>query len=356
MSTIDAIWTTIKGWVTQNATHYICETIPRERTDMAGLDDPLVPNKHYLRLWLADMYLAKDRQWFQNEFPAVHTSIGLKFGRDSVKISHVTDGVGQVGPGFQGDYALTDLIPFGGGTVEIQSALLALQGTNFLKESIGILKDFSGLVAAPLNQTLDIAEKVSSGMQRLLTGGDKAIKLAFHKQFVGAAVGGGGADNLLKPGYIALIAAQDAGPIVKANLSVKGSRLLYAKNGGAPAPLEGYDYLLLRIESRTERDDYRMANIVEPLNQAIQATLEGDAEKAKQYKTAALLVIWQSPDLAVADRRRVADAIMAELAAIADGGHGGAPAEMRTLDEIMKARASKAQGPELTFSEIVEDL
>ncbi|CCE07228.1 hypothetical protein BRAS3843_2000014 [Bradyrhizobium sp. STM 3843] len=353
MSAIDAIWNTIKGWATQNATQYVCEVIPHERTDMTGPDDPLVPYKSYMRLWIADMYLAQSRLWFQNQFPAVHTSVGLKFGKDPVKISHVTDGIGQVGPGWQGDYALTDLIPFGGGTVEIQSALLALKGTNYLKESISILKDFSGLIAAPLNQTLDIAEKVSSSMQTLFTGGANAISVGFHKQFVAP---GGGAGNVIKPCYIALVAATDQ-QIDKASLSVKGSRLHYPENGGPPAPLEGYDYLLLRIEARTERDNWRMPNIEEPLNQAIQATLEGDAEKAKQYKTAALLVIWQSPDLAVGDRRRVADAIEAELAELGGSGRGAVGAQMRSLAQIVEARAPKAKRrDELTFSEIVAGL
>ena len=144
-----------------------------------------------MRLWLTDMFLAKSRNWFVDRYPAVHTSIGLKFGNDTVKISHVTDGPGQVGRGNFVDYALTDLIPFSGGLVEIQSGLIALKGTNYIKESIGILKDFSSLVTAPLGQTLDVAEKVSSGMQSLFGGGAGAVSLAFHKQYV--AAGGGAA-------------------------------------------------------------------------------------------------------------------------------------------------------------------
>jgi hypothetical protein len=283
----------------------------------------------------------------------VHTSIGLKFGSEPIKISHVTDGSAQLGPGNFVDYALTDLIPFNGGLVEIQSGLLALKGKNYLKESIGILKEFSTLVAAPLGQTLGIAEKVSSGMQNLFTGGDSSVSLAFHKQY--AAAGGGGGGNELRPGYIALISAT-AREIDKSKLSVRGSKLLYAANGSAPEPLEGFDYVLLRIEGRSERDNWRMPNIEEPLNQAIKATVEGDAEKAKQYLTATLAVIWQSPDLAVYDRRRVADAIKAELVDIAAQPRGLVAAAPRSLDEIVKSRVTpteaRKRGP-LTFAEVV---
>src|SRR5260370_27282749 len=113
--------------------------------------------------------------------------------------------------------------------------------------------------------------------------------------------------------------------IDKDKLSVKGSQLLYAPGSNPPAPLVGYDYMLLRIEGRNERDNWRMPNIEEPLNQAIRETLQGNADKAKEYKTAALLVIFQSPDLAVGDSRRVADAIEAELADIARPSHAATP-------------------------------
>jgi hypothetical protein len=352
MSGIEALWNTIKSWATANATHCVVEPIPLARTDLTGSDAPLVPYKSYMRLWLADMFLAKSRNWFTDEYPAVHTSVQLKFGSEPVKISHVTDGSGQIGRGIFQDYALTDLMPFNGGIVEIQSGLIALKGTNYLKGTIGILKDFSGLVGAPLGQTLDIAEKVSTGLQNLFTDSKGEVALAFHKQYV--AAGGGGGE--LRPGYIALVAA-DPKKFKQDKLSVEKSRLLYAADGNKPEVLEGYDYMLLRVEGRSERDNWRMKNIEEPLNQAIEETLKRNFDKANEYKTAALLVIFQSPDLAVGDRRRVADAIEAELKEIAGGAQqlvGGKP---RSLDDIMKARAPKAKAggnlPPLTYAEIV---
>ena len=93
-----------------------------------------------------------------------------------------------------------------------------------------------------------------------------------------------------------------------------------------------------------------------PLNQAIQETLKGNTEKAKEYKTAALLVIYQSPDLAVGDRRRVADAIEAELKEIAGGGQGLVGNKVRSLDEIVKSRAPKSKAARnlpLTYAEIM---
>src|SRR5690242_9696759 len=105
MSGIEVLWNAIKGFANQNATHCVCVDIPQERTDLTGSTAPLVPFKSYMRLWLTDMFLAESRKWFANRYPAVHTSVALKFGSDPVKISHVTDGSGQVGRGAYKDYA-----------------------------------------------------------------------------------------------------------------------------------------------------------------------------------------------------------------------------------------------------------
>jgi hypothetical protein len=298
------------------------------------------------------MFLAQDRKWFVDQFPAVHTAIELKFGPSPIKISHVTDGTDQVGRGVFRSFALSDLVPFGGGIVRIQSALLSLEGTNYIKQGIGILKDFSSLVAAPLGQTLTIAEKVGTGMQNLLRGASGAMVLGFHREY--AADGGGG--SVLKPGYTALILATQA-QVDQNRLSVKNSQLLYAGQDGTAKPLDGYNYMLLRVEGRRERDNWRLPNIEEPLNQAIQATIQGDTEKADGFLKAALLVVWQSPDLAVQDRRRVADAIRKELEEIGGGGLGAAAGEVRSLSEIMMARAQPVaralQEPPLSVEEII---
>src|SRR5258708_40040408 len=109
------------NWANQAAQQYMAINIPRERTDLAGTDDALKPQRDYLRLWLDDMFLKQDRAWFTDVFPAVHTAVELKFGTEPIKMTHVTDGSGQVGRGSYKSYALTDLVPFNGGTVTIQS-------------------------------------------------------------------------------------------------------------------------------------------------------------------------------------------------------------------------------------------
>ncbi len=160
----------------------------------------------------------------------------------------------------------------------------------------------------------------------------------------------------MAPGYIAVILATSR-QIEAKRLYVKSDQLLYSpQDGAAPVPLQGYDYMLFRIEGRQERDDWRLKNIVEPLHQAIMSLSQGETAKAAAYKAVALATAWQSPDLAVYDRRRVVDAIKEELAQIEGGGLGAVGDEVRDLNAIMAARAipieqSAALG-ELTADEV----
>jgi hypothetical protein len=114
--------------------------------------------------------------------------------------------------------------------------------------------------------------------------------------------------------------------------------------------------MVFRIEGREERDDWRLKNIAEPLNRAIEAIGQGDIENAKKYKAATLAAAFLSADLTVTDRRRVVEAIKEELAAIEGGGLHAIPGPERGLNDIVSARApridqARAKGP-LTFDEV----
>jgi hypothetical protein len=148
--------------------------------------------------------------------------------------------------------------------------------------------------------------------------------------------------------------------VARDRLSVKEDRLYYSiKPSSQPVPFTGYDYMLFRVEGRNQRDDWRLKNIQEPLDKAIEATLQGESEKAGAYRTVALTAALQSPDLAVYDRRRVAQAIKEELVAIGSEGLGAVGDEIRDLNSIVEARAismdqAAARG-EMSFEELFAD-
>jgi hypothetical protein len=355
MSGGQSLWDHVKGWWTENATHNIYAPIPKEQTDETYDDAPLEPGGSYFRLWLSEMFLTKRVAWGKEWFPAVHGAVRLQFGGLSASFSRVAQPPqDQLGEGVRLDYRLTELLPYNGGVVEIETALLGLKGADYLGAAIGVLQQFSNLISPPLGQTISLAQTLVTGTRDLLSATQGSVHLGFHQELVSA--GGGGA--VLRPGYLAVILAEP-GEISPDRLSVRGSRLLYRQAPGQePGNLTGYDYMLLRVEGRKERDDWRLRDIQDPLSTAGQALLESPPNKVKAdaYRTVALAAAWQSPDLAQLDRRRVVQAIKAELAELADEPAGAAGGAERTLGQIVSARAmGRAQSDalgELTFDEV----
>ena len=121
---------TVKQWSQQNTERYVYTRIPAERTDADISDRPLVPDSSYFRVWLSEMYLANSREWFTEWYPAVQASVNLRFGGESPNTySRIVRAPNDaLAKGVLINYPLTELLPYRGGIVEIEAALMAFQG------------------------------------------------------------------------------------------------------------------------------------------------------------------------------------------------------------------------------------
>jgi hypothetical protein len=344
----------VRSWFDDEARKFLYVQIPPEQTDNQGEQAPLKPYGSYFRLWLSEMYLSKRTSWGRSWLPAVYSEVHLSFGgQQGVPITRVAQpSPDKLAEGVRVNYQLTDLLPFNGGVVEIETSLLALKESDQLQTALGLLAGFSSLIQPPIGQALAIAEKITLGARDLFAAGQGGVHLGFHETLT--SDGGGG--QVLRPGYLAvLLAGEDE--VAAERLSVSSHRLRYQERTGGPVgAFDGADYLLLRVEGRTERDDWRLPDIQEPLDQAIVAFSEGDEAKAAAYRTVALAAAWRSPDLARDDRRRVVMAIKEELEGFGSEPRGATGRATRELGAVVAARAmprerAAAEG-ELTAAEV----
>src|SRR4051794_25663495 len=113
-----SLWQTIKSWVNSNN-----QQLTRTFIDDDGGE--IRPHEDYFRIVLADMYLAKDRQWFRDHYPAVVASVKLNYaGRDNQEFTRLAQpSLDARGPGAFTNYTLTPLLPFRGGSVEVEGGL-----------------------------------------------------------------------------------------------------------------------------------------------------------------------------------------------------------------------------------------
>jgi hypothetical protein len=258
------------------------------------------------------MFLRDDRRLFRGFVPVVHSVVRLQFGvKPALELPYVAGpqdiGLGTtLGEGVQTNHALTNLLPFRGGTFSISAGLLAYKSNDFFEGFSKVLNDVTGLLnVGQLSAALKVVDGAVAGMQNLFGAGDKDVHLLYSQTF-GGATGGGGAS--LRSGYVAVVKA-DAKSFEKSKLFVKQSRLCFGKNLAEARELDGYDYMLLRIEASTERDDFlTFETFADLLKKAIEEGFK-DRAKGDAVISTALLAAWSSPDLTIADRGRVVAAL-----------------------------------------------
>ena len=114
----------LRGWVKDKAEHYTYRHFPNPAAEV----DPLLPYGSYFRLSLAQMFLSTRREWFTELYPAAHTSVRIQHADyEAVELSHVTHVPGSdLAKGIDLNSAVTGLIPYNGGTLDIDCGLVAL--------------------------------------------------------------------------------------------------------------------------------------------------------------------------------------------------------------------------------------
>jgi hypothetical protein len=344
-----SLWTMITGWVSRETRRYIYAPIGRDRVIGSEYDsEPLRARRDYLRVWLVEMCLKNDREWFVSWHPAVHCIIRFQFGSTQVDIPNVAGEFNLPNVSQQNldrvvqlNYPMTTLLPFNGGTVDLTAGLLALEGTNLVRGFIKTIGDFAGLLMVPqLSMAVSVAAPIASGLEQLLTAANGGLHLGLHQTFADA--GGGGA-NELRPGYIAVVLAEDT-KLNPETLWVKDDRLHVGTSESDLRGLAGFAFMLFRIEKRTDRPDWEgLTAIRKPYDSALGALVDKDWEKAETFLRAAIAQALRSPDLTQADRIRVARTVKDEYDQAKGQGLSATAPEVPTLSAVMGRSISADQ-------------
>ena len=329
---LSPMWNRITGWFDANAQHVTVEFIP----DSGG--SPVAAYGGYLRIWLAEGFLAKAKTWGNEHFPVLHGGAALTFLGGTTPFTTFARPPGSwTIPGAQLDFPLTPLLPFDGGIVEVEAALYQASTAGPLVTALKILGSFDTLLAPPLSVAATIAGKVADGVDAVL-GSDQPV-LGVHWAMV--APGGGG--NVLRPGSLAVVASpRDA---LAGRLSVESNGLCL-DDGHGPRQLTGTDYLVVRIECRADRDDWRFPELDELIRAAGRANIDGYAEEFRDRRTEAITRAWNSSDLTPQDRIRVAKLVADEIDATS--ALHAVPGPDRSLEVIAQERLPAPDAPELT--------
>jgi hypothetical protein len=191
------MWQRVRGWFDANASHVTVVFIP----DPGAV--PLPAYQGYLRLWLAEGFLAKSATWGNQHFPALHGGASLRFlGTEPTPFTTLTRPPGSwTVPGAQFDFPITPLLPFNGGTVEVEAALYQATVAGPLATAVGLIGNLASLMGPPLAVAAGIADKVSDGLDAILDAANDQPVLAVHWTMVAP----GGSGHEVQPGHLVIV-------------------------------------------------------------------------------------------------------------------------------------------------------
>ncbi len=307
-------WQNVAETVNREAKKYKTHSVPAHRVAEDYDATPISAGEAYCRLWLVEMRLAKDVDWFKQRYPVVHAAVRFNHSGKSVTIPYLAapghleelakDNLDKV---IQYNYPLTPLFPFNEGLVELQAGLFSIAASDPIGKFIKTMGRFSELLPVPeLSGVLKLAEPVYRGIEDLLDIGERRLELGYQQTFSEAD---GGGSNSLKAGYFTAILAED-NKINSDTLCIVNDSLRVGSPGPTKAfvkdskPLEGYSYMLFRLEKRNAQDWESLTSIKELVYQAQDGVLSGEYEAVKTLLLPAIkTAIYRSADVAKADRK-----------------------------------------------------
>jgi hypothetical protein len=282
----------IRRWVHTNGGHV---------TDAFLADpdaEPLYPGGGYVRLWLAEGFLATARNWGTDQYPALHGAVCFPVpGGGPSRYTTLTRP--PLAPGAHHDFPITPLLPYHGGVIEIDAALYRVMSDSPLVTVLQLLGALQPLLGPPLDLAAAISDKLGDGIGAVLDAHQQEPLLALHQSLV--APGGGG--TTVRSGHCVVLGSPRER--LAGTPAVAGGHLVLSAASGEQQPT-GTDYLVLRVECRTERDDWNLPYLDTLIAASAEAYLTGQPSRFESLRTEAILRAYNSPDLVPVDRKRVA--------------------------------------------------
>lgn len=340
--------------------HYIDNAITAEQK-AALIGQAAVSGQHYVRVWVSRMMLGNDTSWFQQLYPAVYSVTTLGYGDQYQDLTNLA-GPKQLGDlkptslnrSLRLDTTMTGLLPFRGGTLQLNCGLAQMPGNNIIGNFLDTIGEFARQLAQPQVSTgIAIAGKIALGVQSLMGVSKATLKLYYQQTFTGLA-----GPQALKSGFI-FLSDKKSGDIEDEQLWVIGGEPRIGATASASEVIQGQNYLLLRIEVSADRDDWDQIRAIEgPLQKALDAKISGKPDDARGFLVAAKIAAYDSQDLTTTDRIRVIREIDKAYSAVPLGlavdAFAAAPAV--SLGALMANAAPLAAGMHLKLPPLSEIL
>lgn len=328
---LSALWNRVSNWFSAEAQHMTVEFIP------APDSTPIDANAGYVRLYLAEGFLDKSATWGNKHYPVLHGGVALSYLGGTTPFTRFTRPPDSWNvPGAQLDFPLTPLLPFNGGVVEVEAALYQATTGGPLITAAQLVGGLTSVLTPPLSIAASVVGELADNLDKVI--GTEQPVLGLHFTMVAP----GGMASALRSG--SLVVVSKPRNALHGTLSV-GSGGLLLDDGTGPRQLTGVDYLMVKVECRANRDDWRFPELDDLIRRAGDAIIRGYTNEFEDLRTDAVARAWNSPDLTPIDRVRVAKLVADEIDS-ARNLHA-VPGSERSLELIAEQELPSPDDPEL---------
>lgn len=313
------------------------DEVPFAHVDDGKKPQPFEPRQHYIIIRLAEMYVRDQRILWKKFYPMVHSFIRHK-PREFSEIA----GPGQLKELGTANldrlvglaYPLTEPMVYLGTDIDLLVGLYAVPSSDAAKVLLGSLGQLSKLAGLSLDVAVQVANVVKSGVEGLLNIEGNTLQLGVRDTMKpnGPNVTG----KVARPEFLLAVNAP-AASVDYRKIWVQRGRVLKGNDPISAAPFDDSDYMLIEIERRDTRHDWRALPEVQRHEQAFDDVLSSGT--AVQEIKARITKLWatfsldvkRSDNLTDPDKDRVMASVAEGLRAYVISLEGKGPFEARGL-------------------------
>lgn len=259
-----------------------------------GSSPAFVPNEVYLEVRIRQMWLTEERQLWREYVPfATVVSEFINQGR-RVAVPSVLS-TAALSSRFQVSKAddaveirnvrVAGPVPYEGDDVSLLIALFRLKTADWLVPSLKLIEEIAGVLGfAGLTAAAPVADTLLRGVESFLSTDDLELRVgAYHSWTAPNGPGEPVSATTLAPANFAILRRPEAGmpPGEVASLCVKDGRL-HRMRGGTLTPYREHDFIVVGLEARPFRDDYRQLEFYRLWQQTRQRVVDGDLRAARR--------------------------------------------------------------------------
>jgi hypothetical protein len=327
---INTVVNSVRDVFVKKGEHLFWKRLPVNQIYGGYKEEPIENDQAYFVLRMKEMYLQNTRVLWRKYYPMLRGYVKYSNKEElSVTGPGQLKELGETNPDrvINLNHRLAGPIPYKGDDVTVVAGLYAVPGQDATKALVETVGQLAALGGVALGQALEVTNIVKSAVEGIVGMGETTLSLGVEDTFYQG--------NPFRSGlYLGVSAPSSA---VKLNeLWLKDGKLVQGRDPIAAKRYTDYDYMILEVERRPNREDWPGLPKIAEFNDQFSVVMRDCVtdEKGKRERLAKLWpqftqALYDSPYLITRDREQIEVSVSRDLNKRLDSMENKNPFETR---------------------------